>query len=62
MDRHVLFYFVGITILFVINGMLLLHRSGGRYAGFPNPLAVSNLFAGVCIAYYFMHREGYIQV
>ena len=61
MDLHLHFYFIGITILFVINGAVLLYRSGGRYAGFPNPLAVINFFAGLCIAYYFMHREGYIR-
>ena len=66
MDRHLVAYFVGITLVFVINGMLLLDeykRMGGRgrYAGFPNPVVIIYFFAGMCIVYYFMHREGYIH-
>lgn len=60
LDLHVIFYYVGVFILLYVN-ISTFWVQGGRYSGFPNLAAASNLFALVCIAYYFMHREGYIR-
>ena len=60
MDRHLIFYYIGIAILFCVN-IMSLRIVGGRYSGFPNIVAVSNLLGAVFIVYYFMHKEKYIQ-
>ena len=55
MDLHLAFYFLGISIVFLTHLMMLGGSTGARNH------ALTNLFAGACIAYYFMNREGYIQ-
>lgn len=55
MDLHLIFYFIGIAIVFTSHAMML---SGSP--GMQNH-AILNLFAAACIAYYFMNKEGYIH-
>ena len=56
MDKHLIFYFIGITIIFLTHAMMF-------FKNLPafNTHALVNLFGAACIAYYFMHREGYIR-
>ena len=53
MDLHLIFYFIGILIVFASHVMML------GSPGMQNH-AILNLFAATCIAYYFMNKEGYI--
>jgi hypothetical protein len=55
MDIHLLFYFIGIAIVFVSHLTMLTGSPGMRNH------AILNLIAGSCIAYYFMNKEGYIH-
>ena len=55
MDRHLIFYYIGIAIVFFTHFRMLL-------SNFSNTHALLNLFAALCIAYYFMHKEGFIRV
>jgi hypothetical protein len=59
MDAHLLAYYIGITVVFASHLAMAL---------FPKKKLVSmpmhvygNLVAAMLIAYYFMHKEGYIQ-
>jgi hypothetical protein len=54
MNYHLVLYFIGISIVFLSHLMMLGGSPGARNH------ALMNLFAGVCIAYYFMNKEGYI--
>ena len=56
MDIKLIAY-IGIFVLFAANIAALMKPGGGRYAGFPNPLALISLFAGLCFVYYFMNHE-----
>jgi hypothetical protein len=55
MEKHLIFYFLGIAIVFVSHGLMLAYSPAMRTH------SLINLFAATCIAYYFMHREGYIR-
>ena len=55
MDIHLIFYFIGIAIVFASHIMMLPGSPGMRNH------ALLNLFAATCIAYYFMNKEGYIH-
>ena len=55
MNIHLVFYYIGIAIIFFTH-LFMVFKSGGIRSH-----AVLNLFAAACIAYYFMFREGYIQ-
>ena len=55
MDIHLIFYFIGIAIVFTSHIMMLGSSGGARNH------AYLNLFAAACIAYYFMNKEGYIH-
>jgi len=55
MDLHLVFYFIGIAIVFLSHIVML-----GGSDGMRNH-ALLNLFAAACIAYYFMNKEGYIH-
>ena len=55
MDLHLIFYFIGIAIVFVSHLMMLRSGPGARNH------ALLNLFAAACIAYYFMNKENFIQ-
>ena len=55
MDIDLVFYFIGIAIVFLSHIVML-----GGSDGMRNH-ALLNLFAAACIAYYFMNKEGYIH-
>ena len=55
MNIHLVFYYIGIAIIFFTH-LFMVFKSGRMRSH-----AVLNLFAAACIAYYFMFREGYIQ-
>lgn len=55
MNIHLVFYYIGIAIVFFTH--LLMVLKGGAMRSH----ALINLFAAACIAYYFMFREGYIK-
>ena len=55
MNVHLLSYFLGIAIIFLSHGYMLVKMPSMRSH------SILNLFAASCIAYYFMHREGYIR-
>jgi hypothetical protein len=54
MDKHLLFYYIGIAIVFFTHFRILM-------GDFSNTHALLNLFAALCIAYYFTHKEGFIR-
>ena len=58
MDFYGYFALFGIFVLLYVN-IATIRIFGGRYGGFPNPIAVLNLVATGCLTYYFVHREGY---
>jgi hypothetical protein len=55
MDLHLIFYFIGISIIFITHIPMLFKMSSMRNH------ALINIMAAVCIAYYFMNKEGYIH-
>ncbi len=55
MNVHLLAYFIGIAIIFFSHAYMLVKMPSMR------DHSILNLVAGACIAYYFMHREGYIR-
>lgn len=55
MDIHLIFYYVGITIV-VLSHIYTLSTVPSMYAH-----SVANLVAAACIAYYFMNKEGFIK-
>jgi tRNA C32,U32 (ribose-2'-O)-methylase TrmJ len=55
MNIHLLAYFIGITILFLSHAYMLVKMPSMR------DHSILNLVAASLVAYYFMHREGYIR-
>lgn len=55
MDKHLLAYFIGISIVFGSHIMMAIQSKG------MNKHAIINLVAGLLIAYYFMNQQGYIK-
>jgi len=54
MDIHLVFYYIGIVIVFLSHITMAMK---------PGPMRIHayvNLFAASCIAYYFMNKEGFI--
>lgn len=58
MDYHLLAYYIGILIIFSSHAYIL-HNPNEPLMSLQNH-SYTNLFAGFLIAYYFMHKEGYI--
>jgi len=56
MDLHLVFYYLGISIIFLSHIGMLFNKSAGARTH-----AAVNLFAGACIAYYFMNKEKFIH-
>ena len=54
MDKHLIFYYIGIAIVFFTHIQILMGNLSSTHA-------LLNIFAGLCIAYYFMHKEGFIR-
>jgi hypothetical protein len=50
------FYYLGISIIFFSHIGMLFNKSAEARMH-----AAANLFAGACIAYYFMNKEKFIQ-
>jgi len=53
MNLHLLFYYIGISIVFLTHAYMLTVPAMRAHA-------VLNLVAAACIAYYFTHKEGFI--
>ena len=54
MYRHLIFYYIGIAIVFYTHLSML-------FSNVYNTHALVNTFAACCIAYYFMNKEGFIR-
>jgi hypothetical protein len=56
MNRHLLFYFIGIILVFGTHIFMVFSNNQSMQIH-----AATNLFAGCSIAYYFMNKEGFIK-
>jgi len=50
---HLISYYFGIALIFLVNGFLLFKRY--------NVYAALNILGGLLIAYYFLNQENYIK-
>jgi hypothetical protein len=50
MEKHLAVYYFGIILLFCVNGIAIVSKT-------VNYLPQINIFAGFCIAYYFLNKE-----
>jgi len=57
--EHITFYYIGISIVFLTHLYMLFNPEMNMVTGFIH--ALINLMAGAFIAYYFMHKEGFIS-
>ncbi len=58
MDIHLVSYYLGIFIVFVSHVYMLISKPS---SSMMTPHAYLNIFGGFLIAYYFMHKEGFID-
>lgn len=54
MEQHLVSYYIGIAIIFITHIYLLANGAMKLHS-------LINLVGALCIAYYFMHKEGYIS-
>lgn len=59
MDIHLLAYYIGIFIVFASH--LVMAVLPNKHFMSTNAHILGNLFAATLIAYYFMHKEGFIR-
>lgn len=52
---------IGFFILFWIHMNTLWVPKGGRYGGFPNPVAVISLIQTIILGVYFIRSQGYMN-
>ena len=58
MDIHLIFYYIGIALVFITHiYMLVVYKNNKEMLVH----ASINIFAALCIAYYFMNKEGFIE-
>jgi len=58
MDNHLLSYYIGITIIFLMNLAIVFSIVPSKSSIY---YAFINISGAFCIAYYFMHKEGFIS-
>ena len=58
MDIHLVTYYIGIFIVFTSHVYMLITNTSNKMMIYH---AYLNIFAGLLIAYYFMHKEGFID-
>jgi hypothetical protein len=63
MDRHLIFYYIGIALVFITHIYMLVKNKELTLHGTAAWVthAIVNLVAALCIAYYFMNKEGFIR-
>ena len=61
MDNHLISYYIGIFIIFLSHAYILYKPDKFLMNMTLQTHSYVNIFAGVLIAYYFMHKEGYID-
>ena len=59
MDNHLISYYIGIFIIFVSHSYMLVYPE--QKAMTMRNHSIINIIGGMLIAYYFMHKEGYIS-
>lgn len=57
MDSHLILYYIGILIVFITHIYMLATAKDME----DKVHSIVNLFAALCIAYYFMNKEGFIK-
>lgn len=58
LDQHLVAYYIGIAVILLANIYFLINEKPlleGAWLGYAHLVAVA------CIAYYFMHKEGFIK-
>ena len=58
MDKHLIFYYIGIALVFITHIYMLVNAKDNME---DIVHSIVNLFAACCIAYYFMNKEGFIR-
>jgi hypothetical protein len=59
MDIHLISYYIGILVIFVVN---IYGLSNPKSYKNITTYAYMNILAGLLVAYYFMHKEKFIDI